>query len=258
VSRTIESGRPVIIAGMHRSGTSLTARFLGACGVHLGERLLEGNAGNPHGHFEDLEILDFHEGVLARRRLTWLVTGGDLPLQVTAKERAEAERLAAERSVRPLWGWKEPRTTLLLDLWAEVLPRAVFLLMFRHPFAVLDSLLRRQDPQVRKDPVRGLRSWVAYNEAALAFAGSQPERCCVVSLAELVRVPGAFRDELNVRFGLGLEPVRFEDAYVSRDLRPSAPLRPRWLWARHPGVVAKALNLHRRLLDAASQPLEAG
>ncbi|MEY2858272.1 MAG: hypothetical protein RLZZ74_2584, partial [Cyanobacteriota bacterium] len=44
----------MIITGMHRSGTSLTASLLQSAGVNLGDRLMSEDRGNSKGHFEDL------------------------------------------------------------------------------------------------------------------------------------------------------------------------------------------------------------
>ena len=44
----------LVILGMHRSGTSLVANWLHDCGLHVGDRLLEGTFANEKGYFEDL------------------------------------------------------------------------------------------------------------------------------------------------------------------------------------------------------------
>ena len=49
---------------MHHSATSLTASLLADAGVHLGDQLLGPGHSNPVGHFEDLEIYEFHQRVL--------------------------------------------------------------------------------------------------------------------------------------------------------------------------------------------------
>ncbi|MDP4350266.1 hypothetical protein QSG17_25820, partial [Escherichia coli] len=58
--------------------------------------------------------------------------------------RREAAALIAVRAGRGSgWGWKDPRTTLFLDFWSEFLPDARYLLVFRRPWEVVDSLFRR-------------------------------------------------------------------------------------------------------------------
>src|SRR5947208_12526039 len=48
---------PLIITGMHRSGTSLTAAMLAACSLDVGQQLLKADAANPGGYFEDVEFV---------------------------------------------------------------------------------------------------------------------------------------------------------------------------------------------------------
>ena len=58
---------PTLVLGMHRSGTSYLAEVVQALGVKLGEHLVGAQKGNPRGHFEDREVLVFHEALLDRR-----------------------------------------------------------------------------------------------------------------------------------------------------------------------------------------------
>ena len=58
----------IVITGMHRSGTSLTASLLQSAGLNLGDRLMEATAtGNPlKGYFEDLDFVEFHANTCCR------------------------------------------------------------------------------------------------------------------------------------------------------------------------------------------------
>jgi hypothetical protein len=62
-------GNVLTIAGMHRSGTSLTAMWLSACGLDIGADLMSGQFDNPKGHFEDLELVKLHENDLQQKGL---------------------------------------------------------------------------------------------------------------------------------------------------------------------------------------------
>src|SRR5947199_6137561 len=55
---------PLLLAGMHRSGTSLVASWLARAGVDLGRDLLPADAGNPTGYFEALSFLDLDRRML--------------------------------------------------------------------------------------------------------------------------------------------------------------------------------------------------
>ena len=56
----------VIVAGMHRSGTSLTAGLLARLGIDMGRDLVPADRANPRGYFEDVELVRFHQRMFAR------------------------------------------------------------------------------------------------------------------------------------------------------------------------------------------------
>ncbi len=73
-------GDQLIVAGFHRSGTSLTCQLLHHAGLFLGYDLLGPAFSNPHAHFEDIEILNFHRQILVDNGQTWLVSKPFLPV----------------------------------------------------------------------------------------------------------------------------------------------------------------------------------
>ena len=56
---------PIVVAGMHRSGTSLVASVLSMLGVSLGSTLLGADRNNPKGYFEDTDFLRLNREMLA-------------------------------------------------------------------------------------------------------------------------------------------------------------------------------------------------
>src|SRR5436309_786365 len=118
--------RAILITGMHRSGTSLVSSLLQRAGIHIGEKLLAGNAANPRGYFEDVDFFEFQDELLHQRGQTYLHVDGNFRFEPTAAETERASHLIVERSHRPLWGWKDPRTALFLDFWNQLLPDCRF------------------------------------------------------------------------------------------------------------------------------------
>ena len=123
----------LIITGMHRSGTSLTASFLAALGVELGNNLLKGDYGNPQGYFEDVEILTFQRQLLAsccRPHEPGFPDWGWTASEWLNQHKIQTHLTVAKQLIQArkpqslIWGWKDPRTTLLLDFWHQILPQA--------------------------------------------------------------------------------------------------------------------------------------
>lgn len=229
---TIDSGRrcfaprrpPVlVIAGMHRSGTSLVASLVAGAGIALGDRLLGVGHGNERGHFEDVDFLELHQKALRSCGFhgDGILPEGRIDFPVGLEARA-GEILAARRAAGAPWGWKDPRTLLFLDYWAEQVPEATWLIVFRSPWEVADSLYRRLDEACVSDPLLALRAWEHANRRLLDFARRRPECCLVRELGQIVGDPTGTFALLRDRFGvpLGDPPIRYEPGLLGGD--PSA------------------------------------
>lgn len=206
------ASRAIVIGGMHRSGTSLLASLFEGAGVSVGERLLGHGNGNEAGHFEDLDFQEFHERVLVGNGLSSEGFTADTVPVVPEALRVEAARLAEARQQRGgTWGWKDPRTILFLDFWAELLPDARYVFVFRRPWEVADSFFRRGDPAFVFNPPHAARVWLHYNRLILQFIARHRDRCLVREMTQVVADPhevfAAVRDRLGV--SVGEPPARY-------------------------------------------------
>ncbi len=224
------SSRPVVITGMHRSGTSLVASYLSSLGIGLGDRLLAADARNPHGYFEDADFRQLQGEILTDA--TPADDGGHRDWGWTENERLDrgrlarwtgpARALAEARAGRPgLWGWKDPRTSVLLDFWDEILgDQALYVLLYRFPWEVADSMQRVGADVFLDHPEYAYRIWAFYNRHLLDFHRRHPDRSLLVSTNALLRDPGRLVPLLRGKLGLAVEEGAFEtlrdrDLFVS-------------------------------------------
>jgi hypothetical protein len=218
------SARPLLIGGMHRSGTSLTASILADAGLDIGPTLLGAAPANPMGYFEDVGFFDFHRRALVGQGLSSEGYTATERGVVPAALDAEASRLVAART-RPgvAWGWKEPRTTLFLDFWQDRLPEACHLFVFRRPWEVADSLFRRGDDTFAINPVFALEVWTHYNRLILDFVHQHPEQCVVFEISQVIAEPCAVVATVRERFDIPLGAPRqcYVDSLFSRDDGPT-------------------------------------
>jgi hypothetical protein len=200
------------ITGHHRSGTSLVASLLQSAGLDIGERLMAANEYNKRGYFEDL---DFHEFQVAVLRAQGFHDAGYI-LQPSVSVPAQiafglGDLLQKRKRTGRPWGWKEPRSTLFLDFWHEQLPQLNFLLLFRAPWEVVDSLFRRGDENFLKNPSMAVRVWLNYNRALLDFYDRHPERCLLLESYVVARGPSRLIEAIARKFGHHFGPI--EDLY---------------------------------------------
>lgn len=166
--------KTLAIVGMHRSATSLTAHWLHESGLFLGDKLAPADSSNLKGHFEDREILQFHRRILQENGWADHLVRGEKPIITTDQHAEQARAIIQQRMSYENWGWKEPRATLFLDFWREMLPDLKFLALYRHHAQVVDSLLRREKGnQQRKYRFRG--TWRAFVKHTTLSAGASLE-----------------------------------------------------------------------------------
>jgi len=136
---------------MHRSGTSLITDWLSRCGLQIGERLVTGGIGNVDGHFEDVEFLKLHEEILSNNNLqtSGLVDETNMELSLYQLEKLKSI-IKVKQQLYDQWGWKDPRTCLFLNTYAQLIPGAKYLVIARDYNSVVNSLLKRGFVEVDK------------------------------------------------------------------------------------------------------------
>lgn len=213
----------LIVAGFHRSGTSLVCQLLQRAGLFLGYDLLGANFSNPLGHLEDNEILALHNRILDANGETWQVGEPFMPILADSHWREFRRIIERRNAEHELWGFKDPRVCLFLMVWKFLLPRARVLLVYRHFADSTYSLVRRRATELFlglgprdllgrfwEEPDLALRMWLVHNEALLAFARTYPEDTLAVSL-DTLRSGFPLIEAINRRWNFGLGEVRIPE-----------------------------------------------
>ena len=194
----------IIVTGMHRSGTSLTASLLQSAGINFGDRLMAATEANPVGYFEDWDFVELHAAILRSQGMADEGWTKDNKIKVQQQYLAPAKALISARSDRSIWGWKDPRTTLFLDFWSRLIPDAKYLFVYRSPWEVIDSLFRRGDEIFRTNPNFAVEQWCSYNQAVLDFFQRYPEQSLLVDIDSIIQSGDRLIDLINQKFGLKL------------------------------------------------------
>lgn len=174
---TDRNATAILVAGMHRSGTSALAGVLGKLGVPLGERLLEPGSDNPKGYWEHKDVVAIHDRLLTALGSRWDDVRAFPPDWLASKPArhavgAIADIVARDFAEKPLWAVKDPRLCRFLPLWFEVLEklniRPVVVFVAREPGEVSASIEFRNHWRA---PI-GEMLWLRYmTEAEFASRG---------------------------------------------------------------------------------------
>jgi hypothetical protein len=143
----------VLVLGSHRSGSSITTKVLQLLGLNLGNNLVGADPNsNPLGHFEEISVLEFNEKILLACETNWMdpVPLKENKLFETNKNEFKSELEALlDRLIRDekIGALKEPRISLMLDLWEPSLKKYFekmrIVVTIRHPSEVAASLEKR-------------------------------------------------------------------------------------------------------------------
>lgn len=159
------SNQPVLILGMHRSGTSCLAGCLEAAGLFLGN-VNTAAPFNKKGNREPEHIRDLHDALLEQNGASWNAPPAG-PLDWPADLLEALSERTADLATEDHWGVKDPRSAFCLNGWESLFePR--YVVSYRHPSAVVSSLVRRsiswKRPMDRGD---AYALWAAYNTRIL-------------------------------------------------------------------------------------------
>lgn len=164
------SDSPIIILGMHRSGTSMVTSFLKQMGLFVGDDLFDET------HNESKYFFQVNEELLKRVNASWdsldnfhfflknntavemALSRMAYDLQNTKKRGLRNSKikdyLGSHPSIEALgipWGWKDPRTTVTAPLWLKIFPNAKVVYIVRNGVDVASSLqTRAQKDLIRK------------------------------------------------------------------------------------------------------------
>ena len=211
----------ICITGMHRSGTSLTASWLEKCGVVLNNTII-GEVGNIKGHFEDKNFVDFHsKGIIKRypESKGWLIPNNNV-LSFEEEEINDAKKIVATFENEKIWGWKDPRTTLFLNSWQNILPQnnTIFILLWRPFNQVVNSLINRSD----KAPIdqfvlkitkkQSIDNWLYYNQILLRFK-KQFNNSMLFPLDYVLNNSVQIIEYLNKNFQLNLNKLSIKELF---------------------------------------------
>ena len=163
----VKAWGPACVAGMHGSGGPMVAQLLSRLGLDLGGAPLVAGPADPESRWSSAAFVGINEGVLR-------ALGGDWDVPPTAEPgwehagdldalRREAGRLVEGFRVDGPWGWEDPRSSLTLPFWLDLLPETKVVVCVRNPLEAADALRGQGVTSL----AFGLNLWRTYNERLL-------------------------------------------------------------------------------------------
>jgi hypothetical protein len=151
----LRQASPLVVIGMHRSGTRLLAQILDRLGIFMGADLQADS--------ESVTFMQINEWILHQCGAFWSepmsahfilsqpdsvqqIAAGTLDALKTQIQNYAGEsgwHLGASREEMRPFGWKDPRNTFTLPVWRQIFPNLRSINVMRHGVDVAASLSRR-------------------------------------------------------------------------------------------------------------------
>jgi len=150
---------------MHRSGTSALAGMLDELGVYGGKDMMDASYDNPKGFFENASIVEFNESLLLKNNTSWFSVDHSV-IKWDSIDTDKAKEIVASQyeSHSPIY-IKDPRCSLLLDFWTNVLEGLGYeichIFCGRKPESIIDSLSKRNNISRQKSIALTQKYWTS-------------------------------------------------------------------------------------------------
>ncbi len=218
---------PIIILGMHRSGTTLLANVFEDLGIFMGKKKEQNS--------EPIFFLRINNWLLRQANAFW-----DNPYNYTFLDEKEREILVEItkkylKSLRRLeyfgyekglksffdldffWGWKDPRNSFTLDVWYKIFPNAKLVHIYRNPVDVANSLRTREIKRRKRFKLNWKKEVdILYRNKNLGYGNSVR----VLNLAEGVKLWKEYTERifyLEQKYHLNILHIKYED-FLERPL----------------------------------------
>lgn len=194
-----------LILCLHRSGSSATAGVLHHLDVNMGDKLLHADQSNPKGHFENVDYVSINNLILHLNGGSWRNPPQNKILQISNHLEEQIQAFLSTH-VKPVWGLKDPRSLLTLEIWKPYLDKAssVTYIFVHRPFEASVCSLARRNNIKRVEAIDILTPYLKNKYDYRHFLNVKKQDIVDVHFEDLINNPVPFIGEINKR--LGREP----------------------------------------------------
>ncbi|MBX7225995.1 MAG: sulfotransferase [Chitinophagales bacterium] len=219
--------QPIIILGMHRSGTTMVTQMLEELGLFVGDKKDDNHESlffykiNKWAFRVGTSKVDMPTNMLLMTEGCKQEVVGGFRYYLSSRKRKEflgGKYFNKYKSIEQLdfpWGWKEPQNTFTIDLWKEIFPQAKVIHIYRHPLDTAVSFIKRDAIKRNRFKLtwkkrlklffmvaykyhqnftitnleQGYRVWTAYVEKALHVEEAFKGRCISIQYEAFLASP---------------------------------------------------------------------
>ncbi|MBS83152.1 MAG: hypothetical protein CMD65_03355 [Gammaproteobacteria bacterium] len=225
------SKSPIIVSGMHRSGTSLVSKILIDLNVYMGSKLDKNNESiffqrlnrwmlscigaswdNPK-TFTDLDSVD--KNIIINKLNNSLDTLYAKYFYFGLKKSFKGEKFS---NISYNWGWKDPSNTFTLPIWNRIFDNSKNIYVLRHPLDVSISLINRNN-KLEIDDKRNKPFSMLFNYAQfLSIAkGGISKSLILKKMDDCLILYNKYLDEVNSNSFRNIHFIKYEELILDTE-----------------------------------------
>jgi hypothetical protein len=179
----------------------------------MGEQLLEENPGNPKGHYENIDFMEFNDRIFKIAGGSWKIPPSREKIKAVYLPPKKVKKFLLSHST-PIWGIKDPRMIITFDFWKSHLENVsdVTYVFVHRPFEESVKSLAHRDNLTEKDARMILKPYLKNKKHFRKMLATNQADIIDVHFHELLNNPKNFVSEINSKIGNkpneGLESVK--------------------------------------------------
>jgi len=218
---------PIIIAGMHRSGTSLLSKILSKMNVFMGQYQ---DSNNESIYFQRLNrwimscVGSSWDNPKSFNNIDTSILENKLLSSLNLKTNnftyfgfSKTFQNHTFQNINYMWGWKDPSNTFTLPIWAKLFPENKIIYVLRHPLDVSISLLTRNNILNNQETFSKSYSFFSkYSSLLTVSQGGISSSLLISDIDDCLKLYNTYYNEINsLNNNQNILFVKYEDLLLN-------------------------------------------
>jgi O-antigen biosynthesis protein len=220
VNNTLGEQMIYLILGMHKSGTTLVSQIMHHSGINMGDDIPVDISYDKGNKYERQSCLHLNMDILNIDNYSVLDTIQPQGSILTDKQKKQMNKIIQDCTDNyGTWGFKDPRTPLVLSYWKDILPEHKIIAVYRHPGEIWPRFTWIGLKRFYKNPLRALKlikRWSEHNANIIDYIKNSEADYLMLSYQELMTSDTEFK-RLEDFLGIKLNDRRNKSLFRSKN-----------------------------------------
>ncbi len=208
-----------MVLGMHKSGTTLVSQIMHHSGINMGDDVPVDVSYDKGNKYERQSSLHLNMDILNIDDYSVLHTVKPMNPVLSDSQKEQMQKIINDcNESYETWGFKDPRTPLVLPCWQDQLPEHKVIAIYRNPGEIWPRFTWEGLKRFYKNPFRALnfvKRWSEHNDSIIEYIKNNDVDYLMLSFQELMTSDSEFK-RLEDFLGIELNDRRNKTLFRSK------------------------------------------